>query len=103
MTILGAQAVMPRILTVEDDTDLLFIYELTFSRQGYEVVSVDDMSKAIVYLTQDDFDLIILDINMPDMPGTKLIEFIQGDARLQHIPIIVVSAGERWKNEVYSR
>jgi DNA-binding response OmpR family regulator len=94
---------MSRILAVEDDTDLRYIYEMILSRQGHEVVLAENTVKAILYLTNEDFDLIILDMNMPDMPGTKLVEFARDDARLKNIPIIVVSASETWKDQVIGR
>jgi len=43
-------------------------------------------------LARDAYDLIILDMNMPDVPGTRVIEFVRQNAQLRHIPIVVISA-----------
>ena len=83
---------MPRILVVEDDADLQFLYEQTLSRGGHEVTAARNTTDAIVHLTTGEFDLVILDMNMPDMPGLKVLEFAQGDVRLSKVPIVVVSA-----------
>ena len=55
----------------------------------------------MLHLTNEPFDLIILDIGMPDISGLRIAEFTHGDARLKQIPIIVVSANEQ--NEIQAR
>lgn len=93
---------MPRILVVEDDHDLQFLYNTMLARQGYEIVSTERTGDAMLYLTHEDFDLVILDMNMPDMPGIRLIEFAREDVRLRHIPIMVISANNHWEKEVFA-
>ena len=88
---------MPRILVVEDDVDLQFLYETALSRYGHAIVSVEKSADGIAHLNADQFDLVILDINLPDIPGLKVAEVMQNDARLQHIPIIVVSAVDKYR------
>jgi CheY-like chemotaxis protein len=90
---------MPRILTVEDDLDLQFLYDMMLSRHGYEVVRADNTTEALYNLTNSDFDLIVLDMNMPDIPGIRVIEFAREDVRLRHVPILVVSANDHWKKK----
>jgi len=91
---------MSRLLVVEDDDDLRFLYEMTFTRTGHQVVAVPNTVEAMLHLTNGDFDAIILDLQMPDMPGQRVIEFAHEDVRLRHVPIIVVSANERWRADV---
>jgi two-component system phosphate regulon response regulator PhoB len=88
---------MNRILIVEDDEDLRFLYQTLFARQGYEVTGAANTSDAMIRVTNDLFDAIVLDMNMPDMPGIRLIEFARDDVRLSHIPIVVVSANDNYK------
>jgi CheY-like chemotaxis protein len=90
---------MARILVVEDDNDLQFIYDKALARLGYEITQAKNASEAIIYLTTDDFDAIILDMNMPDAPGTKILEIMKGDVRLCHIPVLVVSANEKFRTQ----
>jgi putative two-component system response regulator len=93
---------MSRILVVEDDRDLQFLYKKSLSHLGHEIVGVRHTADAILHLTSDEFDLIILDMNMPDMPGLRLIEFVHDDIRLQKIPVLVISANENWRSQVYA-
>ena len=90
---------MSRVLVVEDDADLQFLYDNALRRSGHQVAGARNSSDAIVYLTTDEFDLVILDINMPDMPGLKVLEFARDDVRLRHIPVIVVSANDQYRYE----
>jgi len=88
---------MARILVVEDDGDLRFLYDKALALQGYEVSVARNTSEAIIYLTSDDYDAVILDMNMPDAPGTRVLEFRHQDVRLRHIPVLVVSANEKYR------
>jgi CheY-like chemotaxis protein len=90
---------MARILVVEDDDDLQFLYDKALARLGYEITQARNTGEAIIYLTTDDFDAIILDMNMPDAPGTKILEFKKGDVRLRNIPVLVVSANEKYRTQ----
>lgn len=91
---------MTRVLIVEDDDDLRFLYETAFAREGFEVVTAPSTVEAMLHLTNQDFDAIILDLNMPDVPGQKVIAFTREDVRLRNVPIVVVSANEAWRAEV---
>ena len=89
---------MPKILVVEDDGDLRFLYNQILSRGGYEVATANNTSDGILLLTTEDYDLIILDMNMPDIPGIRLLEFVRDDVRLRQVPVLVISANEHWKH-----
>ena len=88
---------MARILVVEDDDDLRFLYEALLKREGYAVTVASGTTGALVQLTNNDFDLIVLDMNLPDAPGIKIIEFASDDRRLRDIPMIVISADPQWR------
>lgn len=90
---------MPDILIVEDDDDLQFLYEAALTRYGHTVTAAHTAAEAIVYLTNDEFDLIILDINLPDTPGIRIVEFRQEDVRLHDVPIVVVSAIDQYREQ----
>ncbi len=85
---------MPRILVVEDDGDLLYLYGTVLSRHGYAVETVQRSTDALLRLTNEPFDLVILDIGLPDISGMRILEFARSDARLKDIPIVVISANE---------
>lgn len=80
------------ILVVDDlehNRDLLSRLLLSM---GHQVVSVDNGRAALDQLEGGSFDLVLLDIMMPDMNGFQVLESKQQSPRLRDIPVIVVSA-----------
>lgn len=62
------------ILIVEDDKDTQKLIAHLLGNQGYEVTIAGDGIEALLYLGKKDFDLILSDINMPNLDGLKLLE-----------------------------
>ena len=91
---------MPRVLVVEDDADLRYLYDAVLTRGGYEVVAAESSVHAMLALTNGAFDLLIMDMGIPGRDGTHIIEFVRGDIRLRNVPIVVISANERWEEPV---
>lgn len=90
---------MARILSVEDDSDLQYLYSLMLARRGHTIESAASTADAIVMLAQSRYDLIILDMNMPDAPGTRVIEFVRQSDHLRHIPIVIISANDHYRRQ----
>lgn len=86
---------MPRILVVEDDADLQFLYERSFAYLGYEVVTAQTAGDGISQLQDDAFDLVILDMNLPDMPGINVAKHMTSKG--VESPVVVISANEFWR------
>ena len=64
-----------RILIVDDEPDVLQICSRALSRSGYVVQVAGDAEQARRYLDQGRFDLVILDIYMPDEDGISLLGY----------------------------
>jgi DNA-binding response OmpR family regulator len=90
---------MPRILVVEDDPDLLFLYHTALSQIGIEVINAENATLAMAELDQGIFDLMMLDLNMPDAHGTEVIKHLRRDPRHNPMPIIIVTANDHWLDE----
>lgn len=65
-----------RILHVDDESDTLEVVKIILEKEGYEVVSVKRGDKALEQVRLNGFDLLILDIMMPDMSGWDLFSRI---------------------------
>ncbi|MHB1920628.1 MAG: response regulator transcription factor [Chitinophagaceae bacterium] len=80
----------PSILLVEDEENLQEALKLNLELEGYEVTAVDNGSSALKAVKNEYFDLIILDIMLPEMDGIAVCENI----RIQNndVPIMFLSA-----------
>jgi two-component system alkaline phosphatase synthesis response regulator PhoP len=78
------------ILLVEDEESLRETLKLNLELEGYEMTTVDNGPGALKMVKNEHFDLIILDIMLPDMDGITVCETI----RMQHndVPILFLSA-----------
>ncbi len=78
------------ILLVEDEENLHEALRLNLELEGYEITSAYDGSAALAAINAEYFDLIILDVMLPEMDGISVTEHI----RLQHndVPILILSA-----------
>ena len=80
------------ILLVEDEENLHEALKLNLELEGYQVVSALDGMQAVKALQNQYFDLMILDIMLPDISGLEVLRYIQQKPDLAGIPVIVVSA-----------
>jgi two-component system, cell cycle response regulator DivK len=90
------------ILYVEDNPDNRNLIRRVLGAEGYTVVEASQATQAIAKLDSEKIDLILMDINMPDMDGYSLTAKIKGIEKFSRIPIIAVTAnvmrGDREKS-----
>lgn len=79
------------ILIVEDDLDLSEMLNAYFSVQGYEVATAAWGEDAVRISTERDFDLIVLDIRLPDIDGYEVCRRIRSNRRTQNTPVIFLT------------
>jgi len=80
------------VLVVDDNEMNRDILTRRLQRQGYEVMAVEDGASALEIVHHYKFDLILLDIMMPNVSGYEVLERMKADARTRHLPIIMISA-----------
>jgi two-component system chemotaxis sensor kinase CheA len=87
---------VPGILVVDDSMTTRTLEKNILESQGFRVSVSVDGSQALARLNgQDDFDLVITDVEMPLMNGFELIQEMKKNPRLARIPIIIVSSLEK--------
>ena len=84
---------MKKILIVEDDQLLNRTLAYNLTSDGYEVISVFNFDSAVRKLRENEFDVALLDINLPDGSGLDLCEEIRN--RGQHTYIIFITANDK--------
>ena len=80
------------ILLVDDEPRNLEVLEGVLQNPELRLVRATDANDALLALLQDDFAVIVLDIQMPGMSGIELAHLIKQRERTQHIPIIFLTA-----------
>jgi CheY-like chemotaxis protein len=68
---------MPRILVVDDDADVRELIKLALVVQGHDVASVASGRAALEQLAQHAYDLIVCDLDMPDVDGRAIYRAIE--------------------------
>jgi len=87
-----------RILLVEDDEALSDVVERNLLARGHDVSIAADARSALAQLHTAPFDLIVLDINLPDQTGWEVLRAAQREGCLPHevegdkLPVVVLSA-----------
>lgn len=79
------------IITVDDSRTMRDMLKLTLSQAGYNVVQAVDGVHGLEVVETVPADLVITDINMPNMDGFGLIERLRGDDRYRAMPILVLT------------
>jgi len=80
---------MAKILIVDDEKDIVTLISRYAQREGYDVSTTDDGSKAIELCRKEDFDLIVMDVMMPDTDGFTACRKIH---EMKDIPVLMLSA-----------
>src|SRR5690606_6787494 len=81
-----------RILGVDDNEMNRDMLARRLLRQGHAVETAIHGREALSMLQAGAYDLVLLDIMMPEMNGYELLEHLRGDPAFQHLPVILISA-----------
>ena len=89
---------LPRILLVEDEKHLLDVIKLNLELENYEVVTAEKGKQALKLFAEQAFNLIILDVMLPEIDGFTLCE--QMRMKNPDIPILFLTAKDSGKDKV---
>lgn len=80
---------MKKILIVDDEKPISDIIKFNLTKEGYEVVTAFDGREALVLFEQEQPDLIILDLMLPELDGLEVAKEVR---KTSHLPVIILSA-----------
>jgi len=80
----------PRLLVADDEKNLRALYQLELEGEGYDVETAANAAEVLEKIERTDFDVIVLDIQMPGMSGIDLLQKIM--ARDKRQPVILNTA-----------
>ena len=80
------------VLVVDDVENNRDVLSRRLERQGYSVATAENGRQALARLRTETFDLVLLDIMMPEMDGYEVLQRLKADEALRHIPVIMISS-----------
>jgi two-component system, OmpR family, phosphate regulon response regulator PhoB len=83
---------MARVLIVEDEKDIVDLLRFNLKQAGHDPVIAMTGEEALAQIVRVRPDLVLLDLMLPDLPGTEVCRRIKGDTRTRQLPVIMVTA-----------
>jgi DNA-binding response OmpR family regulator len=91
---------MAKILIVDDEEHIRFLYSEELSEAGYEVITADSGYKLMERIEDEGPDLIVLDIKMVDYNGLDLLQDIRN--KFYNMPVVLCTAYDTFKEDMKS-
>ena len=86
-----------KILVIDDDPDILEVLRLLLSLENYNVLTAADGITGLSLARENNPDMIILDLNLPDINGQQICKIIRGEL---NVPILILSARDNVSDKV---
>jgi len=83
---------MSKVLLVEDDSNLLEIFEMRLKAEGYDTVTAHDGEEGIIVAMKEKPDLIVADIMMPKLSGFEMLENLKAAPEMSNVKTVMMTA-----------
>ena len=83
---------MATILVVDDERDLASLLDFNLRQAGFETALASTGAEALALARRRAPDLVLLDLMLPDLPGTEVCRQLKADARTRHVPVVMLTA-----------
>ena len=80
-----------KILLADDDDNFRMLLSEVLEEAGFEVAAFENGQLAWEYLQAENADIVVSDVNMPEMGGFELLKLIREDARLACLPVLMMT------------
>jgi CheY-like chemotaxis protein len=87
-----ATVMKKRVLVVDDSYPSARLLEAVLDADGFHVQVARDAGRALVIASQERFDVVLVDLELPGMNGCELTRALKSNPRMENVPIIVVTA-----------
>src|SRR5215213_4905062 len=83
---------MPKTLLLADDSvTIQRVIELTFAHENVRVVSVSDGRRAVQWMETESPDIVLVDVQVPDIDGYAVTSHVKQSARLRGVPVLLLA------------
>ncbi len=83
---------MARILVIEDEPDLQQVLDYNLKQAGHSVIIASRGNEGLAAVRRESPDLVLLDLMLPDLPGTEVCRALKSDPLTRAIPVMMVTA-----------
>lgn len=83
---------MPLIVVMDDDAGTRMLVSQVLKKDGYEVMAAADGAKGLALIREHKPDLVVSDVQMPELNGFQVLEQVRGDAAIATTPIILLTS-----------
>lgn len=90
---------MKSILIVDDEPDIIALVSYNLKKEGFAITAAYDGGEALASLEKTEFDVVILDLMLPDIHGMEICRILRAAPKTKNIPVIMLTA----KGEEYDR
>jgi CheY-like chemotaxis protein len=90
------------ILVVDDDSEIRDVAELVLKGGGYSVRTASNGLEALDSVRAQSPDLVLLDVNMPEMDGWEVLRSIKSDAALRAVPVVMFTVKMEFRDKVHA-
>jgi len=80
-----------RIMTVDDSASMRQMVGFTLKQHGYDIVEAVNGAEALKKLEKETVDMLITDINMPEMDGISLVRKVRDNPSYKFMPIVILT------------
>lgn len=80
-----------RVLIIDDESDIAILLRQTLTDASFEADIASGGQKGIEMAESRDFDLILLDMSMPDIDGMEVLRRLRGLEKTKHVPVIFIT------------
>jgi two-component system, cell cycle response regulator DivK len=86
------------VLYIEDNVDNMTLVRRVLEIEGYEVISAETGQDGLNKIQTNHPDIVITDINLPDIDGYEITRIIKSDTKTSHIPVVAMTANVMQKH-----
>ena len=90
----AAAAGRDKILIIDDNSMNRDLLRQGLERRGYRVEEATGGRQGLEYIAEQSYDLVLLDLRMPDLGGIELLQALEEQGRLPQLPVVILSASE---------
>ena len=83
----------PKLLVIDDDPLITALYQRRFETVGFNVEVAADGAQGLAAVRRFNPDIVLLDLNMPNVTGVEWLRAIRDDPKFHQLPVVVFTAG----------